>query len=247
MDIQYIYLLQTREFVNSGEPIYKVGKTKQTNYTRFLQYPNGSIQLFQCICNNCDVLEKQVIKLFKNKYQNHKIAGREYFKGELHDMIKDLFHIIENEKTIKPSLETSHSEAMSDTREIVVEKTVHSEIDVREIIVDKTVHSETDVREIIRDETIAIAIDIDTATTQEVKDSCIDNKIDNSNGKYSCQLCNFHTEFNGNIKQHLLTKKHKKKMCSLHDNELKCLKCKNCDKQYKSYSGIWKHAQKCKT
>ena len=68
---------------------------------------------------------------------------------------------------------------MSDTREIVVDKTVHSEIDVREIIVDKTVHSETDVREIIRDE--SIAIDIDTATAQEVKDSCIDNKIDISN------------------------------------------------------------------
>ena len=98
MEIQYIYLLQTREYVNSGEPIYKVGKTKQINYSRFLQYPNGSIQLFQCICNNCDILEKKVIKLFQKKYINHKIAGREYFRGELCLMINDLFNIISNEK-----------------------------------------------------------------------------------------------------------------------------------------------------
>lgn len=120
MDIQYIYLIQTREFVNSKEPIYKVGKTKQSNYSRFLQYPNGSIQLFQCVCNNCDILERHVIKIFKNKYENHKIAGREYFKGELRLMILDLCNIIYNEKVGASPIKTFKNNNNND-KNIVIE------------------------------------------------------------------------------------------------------------------------------
>jgi hypothetical protein len=216
MDIQYIYLIQTREFVNSKEPIYKVGKTKQSNYSRFLQYPNGSIQLFQCVCNNCDILEKHVIKIFKNKYENHKIAGREYFKGELRLMICDLFNIIENETSITPVLNGN--------------------------IVQKCLFDET-TSEVVRSiDTQEVNTLINTSNIQEE----YVNKIYILDGKYSCLLCNFHTTFNGNIKQHLLTKKHKTKMCLSSNNELDRLKCVNCDKQYKSYSGVWKHIQTCK-
>ena len=49
----YIYLLQEREFVNTKEKIYKIGMTAQKNLARFKQYPNGSVLLFQMICNDC--------------------------------------------------------------------------------------------------------------------------------------------------------------------------------------------------
>ena len=39
---QYLYLLQTREFINSGKPIYKVGRTTQENLKRLNQYPKDS-------------------------------------------------------------------------------------------------------------------------------------------------------------------------------------------------------------
>ena len=95
--IQYIYLIQTREFVNSKEPIYKIGKSKQMNYTRFTQYPNGSIQLFRSTCNNCDILEQKIIKIFCSKYENQKEIGKEYFKGDVCLMINNLCHMISNE------------------------------------------------------------------------------------------------------------------------------------------------------
>ncbi len=44
MDIEYIYLIQEREFINSKQPIYKIGRTKQNNYKRFEQYPKGIIK-----------------------------------------------------------------------------------------------------------------------------------------------------------------------------------------------------------
>ena len=50
MIINYIYLLQEREFIKTKEHIYKVGMTKQENHERFNQYPKGSILLFQMIC-----------------------------------------------------------------------------------------------------------------------------------------------------------------------------------------------------
>ena len=62
---EYIYLLQEREFIKTNENIFKIGKTKQANNKRFSNYPNGSILLFQMICNNCDILEKQIIRTLK--------------------------------------------------------------------------------------------------------------------------------------------------------------------------------------
>jgi hypothetical protein len=78
-------------------PIYSIGKTKQEDYTRFTQCPNGSIQLFQSACNNCDILEQKAIKLFNLKYENKKCFGKECFKGDVCLMINDLCHIISNE------------------------------------------------------------------------------------------------------------------------------------------------------
>lgn len=63
MIINYIYLLQEREFVKTKETIYKVGMTKKENYIRFNQYPNGSILLFQMICNDCNYIEKEIINI----------------------------------------------------------------------------------------------------------------------------------------------------------------------------------------
>ena len=38
---EYIYLLHEREFVNSKQSIYKIGKSKQENLKRLYQYPKG--------------------------------------------------------------------------------------------------------------------------------------------------------------------------------------------------------------
>jgi len=42
MEVQYIYLIHEREFIQSEKKIYKFGKTRQLNFKRFAQYPKDS-------------------------------------------------------------------------------------------------------------------------------------------------------------------------------------------------------------
>jgi hypothetical protein len=97
---EYIYILQVREFLKTNENIYKIGKTNQKFNKRFNNYPNGSVLLFQMICNNCDILEKDIIKMFKEKYIQQKDLGNEYFKGDYNIMIDDIYTIIKNEREL---------------------------------------------------------------------------------------------------------------------------------------------------
>ena len=94
MKIQYIYLIQLREFLKSGEPIFKIGRTKQENFKRFYQYPKGSKILFQMICDDSNKLEKEIIIILKNKYIFRKDIGNEYFEGNFINMIDDIYKII---------------------------------------------------------------------------------------------------------------------------------------------------------
>ncbi len=92
----YIYLLQEREFITTNQKIYKLGKTKQENLQRFKQYPKGSKLLLQQVCDDCDVLETELIRDFKNKYTHRRDIGKEYFEGDYKDMIKDIHNKITN-------------------------------------------------------------------------------------------------------------------------------------------------------
>lgn len=86
-NLEYIYLLQEREFVKTNENIYKIGKTKQNNLKRFSSYPNGSKLLIQVICNNCDITENIILNKFKNIFIQKKDIGFEYFTGDVYKMI----------------------------------------------------------------------------------------------------------------------------------------------------------------
>lgn len=109
LQVQYIYLLKEREFVNTKENVYKVGKTKQVNHKRLNQYPKGSILLLQIVCGNCDVNEKNICKLFRDKYTQRKDIGSEYFEGNYHSMINDICTTVSNEDPKNPESIKKHS------------------------------------------------------------------------------------------------------------------------------------------
>ena len=96
----YIYLLQPREFLVQDIHIYKIGKTTQPNFSRFNNYPVGSKLIFISECNNCDLCEKEIIKLFKEKYHHMAKIGNEYFYGNYIEMIDDIYKIIKKNKSI---------------------------------------------------------------------------------------------------------------------------------------------------
>jgi hypothetical protein len=94
VEIQYIYLVQEREFTKTGEPIYKIGKTKQENLTRFKQYSKGSIMLCQIISKDCDEDERILLSKFRTSYVPRKDVGSEYFEGDYEKMIQDIHETI---------------------------------------------------------------------------------------------------------------------------------------------------------
>lgn len=89
-DTCYIYLIHEREFHNANKPIFKIGKTRQKHNERFKQYPNGSKLLIQITVDDCDKAERDLIKLFKEKYKWCKFYGNEYFEGDSIDMLNDI-------------------------------------------------------------------------------------------------------------------------------------------------------------
>jgi hypothetical protein len=104
MPTNYIYLLQEREFIKTNENIYKVGRTKKENHERFNQYPKGSVLLFQMICNDCENIEKMLIKKFKERFNQRKDIGNEYFEGDYEIMIDIIYSTIKNEMCITSSV-----------------------------------------------------------------------------------------------------------------------------------------------
>jgi hypothetical protein len=96
--INYIYLLQEREFIKTNENIYKIGRTEQENYQRFNQYPKGTILLFQMMCSDCKNTETNIIKEFKNVFKQRIDIGNEYFEGDYNIMIDIIYANIKNEK-----------------------------------------------------------------------------------------------------------------------------------------------------
>lgn len=223
---QYIYLLQTREFVNSKEPIYKIGKTTKLNFTRFNQYPQGSVLLFQSSCFDCNKLEREIIQLFKSKYKVRRSIGRESFEGNPHEMIKDFCDFIKNEKNVIKNI--IGEEVVKDIMEEVVET----------IVVDEKV--EEGVEDIAND--IVEAQNIQRTTIDKNIDAN-ENVFDNVNLKFCCLKCKYFTDTTNHLKQHLLTRKHL--MDEQQDEKIRKHKCDKCYKAFVTKSGVWKHSQNC--
>jgi hypothetical protein len=98
-----IYLLQTREFINTS--VYKLGKTTKPLLIRFNQYPNGSRLLLQMACLDCDYCEKKLLEIFRTKYKNRTEYGREYFEGDSNSMTRDIFDFIMDKYNINTGKE----------------------------------------------------------------------------------------------------------------------------------------------
>jgi hypothetical protein len=83
----HIYIIHEREFVNTGQPIYKIGKTTKS-IKRLSQYPKDSKLKLLLAVENCHESEKLLIVKFDEMFVNKAEIGREYYEGELKEMIK---------------------------------------------------------------------------------------------------------------------------------------------------------------
>lgn len=81
----YIYLLHERYFVERGEPVFKIDKSKRMNISSLST--RSVIELFYH-CKDCDKIEKAVINRFQNWFEPMTSLGPNYFKGNVTDMIE---------------------------------------------------------------------------------------------------------------------------------------------------------------
>lgn len=103
--VESVYLVQEREFIKSGESIYKIGRTCQNHTARFAQYPKGSALLLQRACLDCRKVESQIKALFKAKYVQDRDIGVEYFSGDATEMIRDINRLVDAEPAREPAPE----------------------------------------------------------------------------------------------------------------------------------------------
>ena len=118
MENHYIYLIHTREFINSIKKIYKVGKTTQEPTKRIKQYPKESKILLITNCIDCHKDEKEILKLFKRKYIQRKDIGNEYFEGDYNEMITDINQIVKSGEIV---LSDESEESDDELREIKID------------------------------------------------------------------------------------------------------------------------------
>jgi hypothetical protein len=94
-----IYLLQLREFVKSGENIYKIGRSSRDGLERIKEYPKQSKLLFlSTVGDNTEYIESLIIKNFKEKFVQRTDIGTEYFEGDYIKMIDYLHEIFIKDK-----------------------------------------------------------------------------------------------------------------------------------------------------
>ena len=63
--------------------------------------------------------------------------------------------------------------------------------------------------------------------------------------KYVCGSCNFSSSNKKDYNRHIQTRKHKEEING-NEGKIKIPLCENCNKTFKTESGLWKHKKNCK-
>ena len=85
----HLYCLIEREFIKSGEKIYKVGKSVHLSQ-RMNSYPKGSVIISIFKVNDCHMTEKLLLKRLDQElsFRNAREIGREYYEADLTSLLK---------------------------------------------------------------------------------------------------------------------------------------------------------------
>jgi hypothetical protein len=90
-----IYLIHVREFLNKGENVFKVGRTKNLTQ-RLSHYPKGSKLIFCMDAVNCTRAEKEILGILAEEHLLRRDLGREYIEGDLEHIIESMHMYIKN-------------------------------------------------------------------------------------------------------------------------------------------------------
>jgi len=262
--INYIYLLQEREFIKTNENIFKIGMTTKKNYERFNQYPKGSILLFQIICNNCKHIEKIIIKIFKEKFIQRKEVGTEYFEGNYKIMI-DIIYLILNKRN-KIDLNENEIELYEKKIEVNENEIELYEIELNEIELNEIELNKIELNKIELNKIELNKIELNENHVKFNENKVVLNEIELIYKKnniikknYECKRCFYNCNQLNDMKKHLNKKTkciNKLELFNYKDDELYNLSlinknkiykghiCNNCKKSFSTSSNLSRHLSK---
>lgn len=91
---EFIYLIQLREFVRNNEPVYKIGRTKQSYEKRIRSYPRGSSLFFYHAVDDCVTTETNIKQYLSEKFTQRRDLGLEYFEGDCKLIMKSIKQLL---------------------------------------------------------------------------------------------------------------------------------------------------------
>ncbi len=91
----YIYVIQTREYINKNENVYKIGRTGLIRERMNTRYPEHSKIYFINPVNNIRLCETYLLRTLR--YRNFIVKqGREYFEGNIDEILNIVKEILNN-------------------------------------------------------------------------------------------------------------------------------------------------------
>ncbi len=221
------YIIQEREFIRSGNPVYKIGKTFQTMMERLAGYPKGSEIIISYEVIDSLYVESLIIAKFREKFERQNDIGREYFKGDKNEMI-DLFYKICSENKNKKSHDLLVASQMlmkdnNNTTSINIKtESTHVHLNSNQYQCISSEKTFTQKSHYIRDE--------DSST-------CIMNQDKNC---FKCEACNKNFALLSNLTRH-----EESSFCVKNIN--KKHKCENCDETFDTKNSCTRHIKQCET
>ena len=257
MTFGFIYLLETRESIRGSLRTYKIGRTMKHGYQRFNQYPKGSTLWLHIRCYDEVVSEQELLKKFDERYQRNNEFGREYFIGDVHDMMEvilqyvghtcNLSSMVEEHSRQLASMTQEHSKQIELFQEKLNNQTACLiKLENEKRLLQKELERVTSQ---IEDDMIKLtppasvngslncAMNIDNETNQDEMDQENGSSSSNEEGTFrhktnkpKCNACKKEFASIKCYKQHL-------KICKGHDSKT----CPTCKKQFNSYQARWNH------
>jgi hypothetical protein len=84
---EYLYLIHPRNLEKNDVCIYKIGRTYDLE-NRLNVYPSNSVVYRVTRVINCYYAETRLISTFHKNFTHRKDIGKEYFEGDLSDMVE---------------------------------------------------------------------------------------------------------------------------------------------------------------
>lgn len=120
----YIYVVQEREFIQSMQSIYKVGRTQSLEARMNHGYPKGSRLIASAHVGDDKFAESELIRAMDSTFRKRLDLGREYYEGQLVAIV-NLFHTVALKHVAAPvmSCAATSAESTGDSPAVAEEET----------------------------------------------------------------------------------------------------------------------------